>query len=45
MSLHKDSKSAEMLLDHMEIAGVDDRDQQARLVVRTMGRFFGSLIE
>ena len=45
MFSHEDSKSAETLLDHMEIAGVDDRDQQARTVVRTMGRFFESLIE
>ena len=45
MFSHEDSKWVEMILDHMEIVDIDDGDQEARMVVRTMGRVFEGLIE
>ena len=45
MFSHEDSKWVEMILDHMEIVELDDRDQEARMVVRTMGRVFEGLIK
>jgi hypothetical protein len=35
---HEDSKWVEMVLDHMEITDANDRDQEARLIVRTIGQ-------
>jgi hypothetical protein len=45
MFSHEDSKWVEMILDHMEIVELDDRDQEARMVARTMGRVFEGLIK
>ena len=45
MFSHGDSKWVEMILDHMKIVGIDDRDQEARMVVRTMGQVFAGLID
>ena len=35
---HEDSKWVEMALDHMQIVDTDARDQEARLIVRTIGQ-------
>ena len=45
MFSHEDSKWVETILDHMEIVELDDRDQEARMVARTMGRVFEGLIK
>jgi hypothetical protein len=34
-----------LVVGHMEILGIDDRDREARMVVRTKGRVFEGLIE
>jgi len=38
MFTHEDSKWVEMVLDHMNVTGTDDRDREARFVVRAVGR-------
>jgi hypothetical protein len=38
MFTHEDSKWVEMVLDHMNVTGADDRDREARFVVRAVGR-------
>ena len=38
MFAYEDSKWVEMILDYMEIVGADARDQDARIIVRTIGR-------
>jgi hypothetical protein len=38
MFTHEDSKWVEMALDHMNVTGADDRDREARFVVRAVGR-------
>jgi hypothetical protein len=35
---HEDSKWVEMALDHMQIVDTDARDQEAWLIVRTIGQ-------
>jgi hypothetical protein len=37
MFTHEDSKWVEMVLDHMNVTG-DDRDREARFIVRAIGR-------
>lgn len=38
MFTHEDSKWVEMVLDHMNVTGPDDRNREARFVVRAVGR-------
>jgi hypothetical protein len=38
MFTHEDSKWVEMVLDHMNVTGADDRAREARFVVRAVGR-------
>jgi hypothetical protein len=38
MFSHEDSKWVEMILDHMGVTEDNDRDQEARMIVRTLGR-------
>jgi hypothetical protein len=38
MFTHEDSKWVEMVLDHMNVTGADDRDREARFIVRAVGR-------
>jgi hypothetical protein len=38
MFTHEDSKWVEMVLDHMNVTGADDRDREAQFVVRAVGR-------
>jgi hypothetical protein len=38
MFTHEDSKWVEMVLDHMNVTGANDRDREARFVVRAVGR-------
>lgn len=45
MFSHEDSKWVEMVLDHMEILNLDDRDREARGIVRSVRQVIEGLIE
>jgi hypothetical protein len=42
---YEDSKWVEMVLEHMEIVDTNDRDQEARMIIRTLGRVIEGLVE